>query len=56
MYLSMPEVASWKRPPTELDEVVERLDFRHIPGRPMTFDLRALESLNHRRALLAEMS
>jgi hypothetical protein len=48
MYLALPQVASWKTPPTHLDQIVERLDMRRISRRPMTFDLRALEALDRR--------
>jgi glutamyl-tRNA synthetase len=52
MYLAMPETASWKTPPPTLDSIIDRIDFRRLPRRPMTFDLRALELLNRRYARL----
>jgi hypothetical protein len=47
----MPQVASWRRPPTDLDHIVERLDLRRISRRPVTFDMRALEALERRRTM-----
>lgn len=48
MYLALPQVASWKEPPADLDLIVERLDLRRVSRRPITFDLRALEVLDRR--------
>jgi glutamyl-tRNA synthetase len=50
MYLAMPEAASWKPPPTCLNEIVQRVDVHRLPRRPITFDLQALERLHRRLA------
>ena len=34
------QVASWKTPPTDLDEIIEHVDLRRIYRRPVIFDLR----------------
>ena len=49
-YLAMPQVASRKAAPVQLDDVIERFDPRRISRRPMTFDVRALDVLNRRFA------
>jgi ribosomal protein S18 acetylase RimI-like enzyme len=48
MYLAMPETASWKPPPAGLNDIIERIDLRRLPRRPITFDLQALERLHAR--------
>jgi glutamyl-tRNA synthetase len=48
-YLAMPETASWKAPPADLEEIIPRINLRRLARRPMTFDQRALETLNRRQ-------
>jgi ribosomal protein S18 acetylase RimI-like enzyme len=48
LYLAIPQTASWKQPPVGLDEIVDQIDLRHLPHRPYTFDVDALDRLNRR--------
>jgi glutamyl-tRNA synthetase len=48
-YLALPETASWKTPPTDLEEIIPRINLRRLARRPLTFDQRALETLNRRQ-------
>jgi len=53
LYLALPETASWRAPPAGLDEIVDRIKLRHLPRRPTTFEIRALETLNRRLVRLS---
>ena len=45
VYLAMPQTASWKTPPTSLDQLLGRIDFARLSRRPLRFDTGALERL-----------